>query len=93
MSKPVVATEPFVPFGPGTLAGAKPGAPHLKVVSKEAGAEVFSPFSAAAGGHAHGAAGAGHGQPAVPLQRVGEKVVGIRVECAGGQVIELACSY
>lgn len=92
MSKAAVATDPFVPFGPGTL-GAKSGAPNLKVISKEAGAESFSPFQAPAGGHTHGSAGGGSGQPGITLQKEGDKVVGIRVECACGQVIELACSY
>ncbi len=86
------ASDPFVPFGPGTF-GARSGAPspNLKVVPKEAGAESFSPFSPNAGGHAHGAAGAG--QPTITLQKEGDRVVGIRVECGCGQVIELACSY
>jgi hypothetical protein len=33
------------------------------------------------------------GRPSVTLQRQGEVVSGIRIECACGQVIELACSY
>ncbi len=93
MSKAAVATDPFVPFGPGTLAG-RAGAANLKVVP--AGADGFSPFQPGAGGPVHGAAGGhvhGTGQPTVTLQREGDKVVGIRVECGCGQVIELACAY
>lgn len=92
MSKAAVAADPFVPFGPSTLA-AKSGTPNLRVVPKDGGAEAFSPFQASAGGHAHGAGGAGAGQPSITLQKEGDKVVGIRVECACGQVIEMACSY
>lgn len=94
MSNAALATEPFVPFGPGTLAGAKSagGAASLKVVSKET-AQTFSPFQPTPGGHVHGAVLAGSGQPAITLQKEGDKIVGIRVECACGQVIELACSY
>ena len=33
------------------------------------------------------------GQPSVTLQRQGEVVSGIRIECGCGQVIELACAY
>ena len=90
MSKAALATEPFVPFGPATLA-AKTGSasPNLKVVP--AGAGAFSPFQPASGAHAHGAAGGG--EPVVTVQREGDKIVGIRVECACGQVIDLACSY
>ncbi|HEY3861214.1 MAG TPA: hypothetical protein VGO59_04935 [Verrucomicrobiae bacterium] len=33
------------------------------------------------------------GRPAVTLQRQGEVVSGIRIECGCGQVIELACAY
>jgi len=33
------------------------------------------------------------GRPSVTLQRQGELVSGIRIECGCGQVIELACAY
>jgi hypothetical protein len=33
------------------------------------------------------------GQPSLTLQRQGEVVSGIRIECGCGQVIELACAY
>lgn len=33
------------------------------------------------------------GRPSVTLQREGEAVSGIRIECACGQVIELECVY
>ena len=31
--------------------------------------------------------------PVITLQREGERVTSVRVECSCGQVIELACSY
>jgi hypothetical protein len=94
MSKAALATEPFVPFGPGTAAGVKSAgaATNLKVVPKDAAAS-FSPFQPTPGAHAHGVASGGSGEPTVTLQKEGDKIVGIRVECACGQVIELACSY
>jgi hypothetical protein len=33
------------------------------------------------------------GRPSVTLQRQGEVVSGIRIECGCGQVIELVCAY
>jgi hypothetical protein len=33
------------------------------------------------------------GRPSVILQRQGDVVSGIRIECGCGQVIELACAY
>jgi len=94
MSKAALATEPFVPFGPGTAAGVKSAGAtaNLKVVPKDSAAS-FSPFQPTPGAHAHGPASGGTGEPTVTLQKEGEKIVGIRVECACGQVIELACSY
>ena len=32
-------------------------------------------------------------EPAVTLQRDGEKITAIRIECVCGQVIELGCEY
>ena len=92
MSQPANAARTFVPFEPlPTPPGrAEDGGFRLKVVGQtESGGAPGTP-----GLHAHppatrGAAGA----PVVTLQREGEKVTGIRVECACGQVIELACAY
>ena len=54
---------------------------------------VFSPLQTSPGAHQHGAGGSAAGQPTLTVQREGDKITGIRVECACGQVIELACSY
>jgi hypothetical protein len=91
------ATNPgvFVPFEPASTAPAgKPAAapPNLKVLAKAEDTPVFAPLSFSAATHAHAVTSAG-GKPLVTLQRDGERVTGIRVECACGQVIELACSY
>jgi hypothetical protein len=54
---------------------------------------AFSPLQAAtAASHAHGA-GSSNAKPTVVLQRDGERVTGIRIDCPCGQVIELDCSY
>jgi len=51
---------------------------------------AFEPLPAA--GLAEAAAKA-CGRPSVKLQRQGETVSGIRIECSCGQVIELACAH
>ena len=95
MSNAAVASEAFVPFGPGTLAStrASGGAANLKVMPKDSATQAFSPLQTSPGAHQHGAGGSTMGQPTLTLQRDGDKITGIRVECACGQVIELACSY
>ena len=101
--------EAFVPFEPGCGAGVSPsreggdgrkgtvsgpaglsGAPSPPSSASREAFRAFEPFQVAAPAHSHGQ---GAGQPVVTLQREGERVTGIRVECACGQVIELACSY
>ena len=88
------AAESFVPFDPAPPSAQKSGgtAPGLKVVPKGEAGTSFSPLQSPASAHAHAAAGAA-GKPVVTLQREGERITGIRVECVCGQVFELACSY
>ena len=95
MSSAALASEAFVPFGPGTLASARTSgdATNLKVMPKDSATQAFSPLQTSPGAHQHGAGGSAAGQPTLTLQRDGDKITGIRVECACGQVIELACSY
>ncbi len=90
-------SEPFIPFDPIPPAGPQPaGAPvsprGFRVVSKPEAGSAFAPLAAPDTPHAHAAAGAA-GKPVVTLQRDGERVTAIRIECVCGQVIELACSY
>lgn len=95
MSNAAVASEAFVPFAPGTLASARAsgGTANLKVMPKDSAVQAFSPLQASPSAHQHGAGGSAAGQPTLTLQREGDKITGIRVECACGQVIEFACSY
>ena len=94
MSQRAVAPDGFVPFDPLPSAGAKaPATPGtLKVVPKSEAAPAFSPLSANVPSHAQHGSNAS-GKPVVTLQREGERITGIRIECGCGQVIELACSY
>ena len=88
------AAESFVPFDPVPHPGTKTGGttPGLKVLPKGEAGPSFAPLPSPAAAHAHAAAGA-TGKPVVTLQREGERITGIRIECVCGQVIELACSY
>lgn len=73
---------PGAPVGPSDAATAPvtpaPTAPHAAAPS----ATVVAP-------RAH----AEHAKPVVSLRREGDKVIGIRVECTCGSVIELDCVY
>ena len=88
------AAESFVPFDPVPTPGRTTGgtASSLKVVPKGEAGTSFSPLQSPGSAHAHAAASA-TGKPVVTLQREGERITGIRIECNCGQVIELACSY
>ena len=105
MSQPAATQDPFVPFDPVPASGARTSGAFggLKVVPladspprsalAEQGAGLdFTPLATSAFAHTH-AASMGTGKPVVTLQRDGERVAGIRIECVCGQIIELACSY
>ena len=94
MSQRAVSPEPFVPFDPiPTLAARSSSTPvNLKVVPKGESTPAFIPLQSPDAPHVHGPAG-NAGEPVVTLQREGDRVTGIRVECGCGQVIELTCSY
>ena len=91
---PPASAESFVPFEPPMGAGGKPSSPPatLKIVSRPETGPVFNPLQTFTAAHAHSPSGAS-GKPVVVLQREGERITGIRIECVCGQVIELACSY
>jgi hypothetical protein len=93
MSQPAAAQDSFVPFDPVHGSGsARSGTPPgLKVVAKAEAGPAFAPLPTSASAHLH--ATTGPGKPVVTLQREGECVTGIRIECVCGQIIELACSY
>ena len=88
------ATSSFVPFEPGTG-----GADHSgdlgftpTVVSATEGATPTPSKASSAAAHQH----SGHeanAKPVVTLQRVGDKISSIRIECICGQIIDLTCSY
>lgn len=95
------AAESFVPFDPLPSPTVAPDpATRIKVLPKAESRGEFAPLQGAPGSSPSSAhsAHATHATPAnavpvVTLQKEGERVTGIRIECSCGQVIELACSY
>ena len=87
------AGDAFVPLDPGALVSpGKPaeGNPTLRVLPRSPGEPQFTPLQFH-GSLSHGQKSSG--EPTLTLQRDGDRVTGIRIECGCGQVIELACSY
>jgi hypothetical protein len=90
------APESFVPFDPlaASAPSPPPGGPNLKVMPNGEGNANFSPLEAPPNLTVHHSPAAPSGSgPNVTLQREGDRVTGIRIECQCGQVIELTCSY
>lgn len=90
------AAESFVPFDPFPAGAARPsdGRPSLKVVGKVESGPAFAPLQSGSIAHAHSPAQAtASTKPVVTLEREGDRITTIRIECVCGQVIELACSY
>jgi hypothetical protein len=85
--------EPFVPL---TAVAPKSGDRQeysVAVLAPAEGSQTIKFLDAApAAGHAPGR----HGKacdPRVSLQRAGDQVTGIRIQCGCGQIIDLACVY
>ena len=90
-------TAAFVPLVPGSLRTAESTGPsRLKPISGGA-ASTFQPGPpanlktepkpSAAATHTE------HGEPKITLERQGDTITHIRVQCGCGQVIELKCAY
>ncbi len=83
----------------GDRAGFVPGMPGAAPTPTDFPASSTAPASTAPHAAAPSAtvvaprAHAEHAKPVVSLRREGDKVVGIRVECTCGSVIELDCVY
>jgi hypothetical protein len=87
----LIRTEPFVPLtstAPATSADR--GGFQATVVSQPEQMQKFHPMESSAGA---GANRASNCEPRVTVQREGDRVAGIRIQCSCGQVIDLACTY
>lgn len=85
-------SAPFVPF---LKPRPRTAAPETLTTDEAAVAGAFTALNAAPGpanACAHDPAGLA-GKPSVTLQRDGDRVTHIRIQCACGQVIELDCAY
>jgi len=83
-------TDPFVPFVTAPISQGDMARFQLKVLPQHEAKAVFEPL---ANGGQPAQPAKTCGQPSVTLQRQGEVVSAIRIECGCGQVIELACAY
>jgi hypothetical protein len=89
-------SDSFVPLLGAPVSNGEAGRFQLKVlpqsqVQGHAGVKgIFEPLPL--GGRAESAPQV-CGRPTITLQRQGEVVSGIRIECGCGQIIELACAY
>lgn len=83
-------TDAFAPLAvPATSRSAEAAAFRLKIIPQSSAAPAFKPLPSAPADHATHSSG----MPKITLQRDGERVTHIRVECGCGEVIELACVY
>src|SRR5271157_3122643 len=83
-------SDTFVPLTVATGSSGGSGPFQMKVLPQAEATAVFAPLPGAGAGNSFSTA---CGRPVLTLQRQGEVVSGIRVECACGQVIELKCVY
>jgi len=83
-------TDSFVPLMTAPAPAGETAMFRLKVLTQAEAQAVFEPMPASG---RPGQAAQACGSPSITLQRQGEVVSGIRIECGCGQVIELACAY
>ena len=86
--------EAFVPLT--TVPASASAARDFRVLVAEhpERAQAFRPQSATVSGNSSGTIPAHPaGEPRVTLERDGDRVTAIRIQCACGQVIDLACAY
>jgi hypothetical protein len=88
-------TDQFIPLAP-LLSSTKDTAfssLSLKVLSKGAGRPAFDTLTLAAASVDTGRSPEACKKPTVTLQRKGDAVSGIRIQCGCGDVIELTCLH
>jgi hypothetical protein len=80
--------EPFVPLSNVSVPGGDRSGLHVTIIGQTDKLQAFQPLGRAG----HGGA-SGQCEPRVTLQRDGDRISAIRIQCACGQVVELACVY
>ena len=81
----------FIPFVPKTAKVAGPATSASKKTRSEEPSAQFRLLNTHT--HAQVAASNAIAQPVVTLQREGDRVTQIRIQCVCGQVIDLECVY
>ena len=77
--------EPFVPMSKSAAAISNQADFRVTLVGEAENSRPFQPLG-------HGKTGSPC-EPRVTMQRDGERISAIRIQCSCGQVIELACVY
>lgn len=67
--------------------------PDKRSDSSNSGKDAFVPTGSGVAAHSDCAHSESQNGPVVTVQREGDRVRSIRIECACGQVIELDCQY
>ena len=81
-------SEPFVPFSLKALP-VRSGAKSEPVITGAKDAKAFQPFA----DDVHlGSATSGACEPHITLEKDGDRITRIRVQCPCGSIIDLACS-
>jgi hypothetical protein len=83
-------SDSFTPLVASPGSGRETAIPAVKVLTQADAKVAFQPLAVAGKPEQPAKACA---TPSVTLQKQGEVVSGIRIECGCGQVIELACVY
>jgi hypothetical protein len=91
----LIRTEPFVPLVSAAAASnSERPAFQATVVSQPQQTQKFQSVEASAMNGANGVHARGSNcEPRITVQREGDRVAGIRIQCSCGQVIDLACVY
>lgn len=68
---------------------------RVTVIPQSSPAHNFQPLEQAAfhSTESNGLNGKKHGEPRLTMQRDGDRITNIRIQCGCGQVMELACVY
>src|SRR6185436_3392477 len=97
-----VMADTFVPLLPNVAATpeSKPASYRLKIMPSTTVSETFKPIeqrmsssTPSAVSHTCALVASANAQPVITLEREGDQVTHIRIQCSCGQVIELECVY
>jgi hypothetical protein len=87
-------TESFVPLTAVTPAGENPEF-RVTVIPQNGSAQPFQTLEQIASGSSEGSSANGkkNCEPRLSMQRDGDRITDIRIQCSCGQMMDLACVY